>query len=105
MRSAKGGSLVTNIAVVTEVAYMLGSQAPGFLAWVHDATHVDGGTPADLPRIREFMLKYRDSEPDFADASLIAMCERLSIRSIATIDGRDFAIYRMLDGKRLSITF
>ena len=105
VRGAKPGSFVTNIAVITEVAYLLGGQAPGFLAWVHQSARIDTGTPADLPRIREFMLKYRDSTPDFADASLVAMCERLNIRSIATIDVRDFAIYRTRDGKRLTIAF
>lgn len=105
VRSAKAGSLVTNIAVITEVAYLLARRAPEFLAWVHMAAEIDKDTPADLPRIREFMLKYRDSQPDFTDASLIAMCERMGIRDIATIDVRDFSIYRTRDGKRLSIAF
>ena len=41
--------------------------------------------------------KFSDLPADFADASLVAMAERLKIRRIATID-KDFLIYR-IDGK------
>lgn len=42
------------------------------------------------------MVKYSDLPMGFADASIVAVCERLDIRKVASID-RDFAIYRFRD--------
>ena len=44
------------------------------------------------------MAKYADLPADFADAALVAMCERLGISAIATLD-RDFDVYRLHDEK------
>jgi len=37
--------------------------------------------------------KYRDLPADFADASLMALCERRKIKEVASVDS-DFSIYR-----------
>ena len=39
------------------------------------------------------MDTYADGPMDFVDALLVAVCERLDIRTIATVD-KDFTIYR-----------
>lgn len=49
----------------------------------------------DLPRIRELMRQYRDLPMDLADAALIRVAEREGIRTIFTVDRRDFSIYRL----------
>lgn len=49
----------------------------------------------DVPRIRELMRKYADRPMDAADAALVAVAEREGIRTIFTIDRRDFLIYRL----------
>ena len=59
---------------------------------------IDRDTGSDLPRITEIMAKYADLPADFADAALVAMCERLGISAIATLD-RDFDVYRLHDEK------
>ncbi len=75
-----------------------------FLDWVGAALEIDQLTAADLPRIVEIMRKYADLPADFADASLVAMCERRGIVSVATLD-RHFDVYRTLDRKRLRNVF
>jgi uncharacterized protein len=60
---------------------------------------IDQDTSADLPRIITLLDKYRDMPADFADASLVALAERLNVSRVASIDS-DFVIYR-LPGKRL----
>ena len=50
------------------------------------------------------MGKYADLPADFADASLLALCERAGIDRIATLD-RDFAVYRLRNRKRLVNVF
>ena len=46
------------------------------------------------------MEKYEDLPADFADASLLALCERRGIETIASFD-KDFDVYRTKGRKRL----
>ncbi len=39
--------------------------------------------------------------PDFADLALLALAERLKTDRILTLDQRDFAVYRLRNGKSL----
>ncbi|HEY2135454.1 MAG TPA: PIN domain-containing protein [Xanthobacteraceae bacterium] len=93
--------LVTNLAVLTEATFLLRFSVAAqrdLLWWAHNALDIDQHTSADLPRIIALLEKYRDMPADFADASLVAMAERLDLSRVASVD-RDFAIYR-LSGKR-----
>jgi len=49
---------------------------------------------ADVLRIRDLMVQYKDHPMDFADAALVRVAEREKLRRILTIDRRDFAVYR-----------
>jgi predicted nucleic acid-binding protein len=99
--------LVTNVPVLSEVAYLLDYSVRdqcAFLQWAWEVITIDTETAADLPRIIEIMGKYADLPADFADASLLALCERAAIDRIATLD-RDFAVYRLRNRKRLVNVF
>jgi predicted nucleic acid-binding protein len=97
--------LVTNVAVISEVVALLASRFQAdFLAWAQGALQIDGQTIDDLPRIIEIMRKYADLPADFADAALVAMCERRGIVSVASLD-RHFDVYRTADRKRLRNVF
>ena len=105
--SEQTGLLVTTYAVVTEVVYLLTFSARAqrsFLTWTFDTLAVDVSLNEDLPRIVEIMEKYEDLPADFADASLLALCERRGIEHIATFD-KDFDIYRTIGRKRLKNVF
>lgn len=41
------------------------------------------------------MSKYTDRPMDLADAALVRVAEREGIRKIFTVDGEDFAVYRL----------
>ena len=99
--------LVTNLPVITEVCLLLDFSAAAqtsFLGWVEQALTIDNQTLADLPRINQIIAKYADRPAAFADASLLAMCERRGIPSVATMD-KDFDVYRTNDRKRLRNVF
>jgi predicted nucleic acid-binding protein len=97
--------LVTTLVVVSEVVAMLAPPfQPDFLAWAGSALQIDARTIEDLPRIVEIMRKYADLPADFADASLLAMCERRGVASVATLD-QHFDVYRTRDRKRLRNVF
>lgn len=57
----------------------------------------------DVPRIRELMEKYADLPMDLADAALVRVAERDGLRTVFTIDRRDFTVYRLKGGRRLAI--
>lgn len=89
--------LLSNIAVVTEAMYLLafdlGAQKD-FLRWVAaGAVTLVEPERTDFDRVTQLMEKYADLPMDFTDGLLVAMCERLGIQHVATVD-KDFAIYR-----------
>jgi len=57
----------------------------------------------DVPRIRELMEKYADLPMDLADAALVRVAERDGLRTVFTVDRRDFGIYRLKGRRRLDI--
>ena len=97
--------LVTNLIVVAEVSSLLSPQfVASFLEWAMGSLDIDQATAQDMPRILEVMRKYADLPADFSDASLIALCERRGLASIATLD-KGFDVYRTADRKRLRNVF
>ena len=101
------GPLVTNVAVLTETAALLdfSSTLPAeFLDWAAKVLIVDNQTDVDLARIAAILRKYHDLPADFADASLVALCERRDIAQIATLD-RHFTVYRTIKRRVLQNIF
>ena len=96
--------LITNLPVMTEVVYVLdfsGEAQRDFLFWAQQALSIDTGTVDDLPRIRAILEKYADLPADFADASLVALCARIKVWDVASVDS-DFTIYRGRNKQRFN---
>ena len=55
-------------------------------------------TPRDIATIRQVINQYVNIDPDFTDATLLALAEQGKVRKILTVDKRDFSIYRFSDG-------
>jgi predicted nucleic acid-binding protein len=96
------GELISDLPVVTEVMYLLDFSVQaqvGFLRWLlaGGVTLIDVSSE-DFERTVELLEKYRGLPADFADATLVAIAERMGLHEIATLD-RDFGVYR-LKGKR-----
>jgi uncharacterized protein len=62
-----------------------------------DVWHFDGTM---LLRAFELMEIYSDHPMDLADASLVTAAESLNIRTVFTLDRRDFEAYRVRRGHR-----
>ena len=102
-----GLAVMGKMPVVTEVVYVLdfsGEAQRDFLFWAQQALTIDLGTVADLPRIQTILEKYADLPADFADASLVALCERIKVWEVASVDS-DFTIYRGRDKRRFKNQF
>ena len=101
------GRLITNLPVITEVVYVLDFSPTAqrdFLYWAERALHIDQNTLADMPRVRSILEKYADLPADFADASLVALAERLQTHFVASVD-KDFTIYRTRHKRRFTNLF
>jgi predicted nucleic acid-binding protein len=99
----------TTLAVLTESMYFLGRYGG------HPAQHalwklvhrgdllLEHPSPQELLRMCELMDRYRDFPMDFADASLVALAERLGLTRIFTVDYNDFSTYRLNGNHRFTV--
>ena len=89
--------LATVWPAVTEAMYLLGRvswPAQDALWELLEEVRILPLETRDARRMRALMEKYRSLPMDLADAALVAVAEREMIRSIFTLDGRDFGVYR-----------
>jgi predicted nucleic acid-binding protein len=89
--------LLSTMAVITEAMYVLEDSLPArknLLTWIQAGglTLIEPDTN-DFGRVARLIEKYADLPIDFSDAVVVALCERLGIRHIASVD-RDFTVYR-----------
>lgn len=101
------GPMLSVWPVVTETMYMLrglpdAQRALWEMVQMGDLQLVFLGLD-DIPRIRELMLKYADQPMDLADAALVTVAEREGIRTIFTVDKKDFSVYRLHGRGRFTI--
>lgn len=83
--------------VVSEASFFLGATGKdALLQWLEkEPITFHDCTVGDLPGVRATLRKYRDLEPDFADALLVTLATKLGIDGIITVDLRDFSAYRL----------
>ncbi len=99
----------TTLPVITEAMYLcqrhLGWPAQKALWQMLDRGDLLLEHPSmqELFRMSELMEKYSDHPMDFADASLVALAERLSLHRIFTVDYNDFSTYRMQHNRAFTI--
>jgi len=92
--------LVVPAAVLVEVDYwvlkLLGQDV--WRVFVDDvasgAYRLEQLGPADLARAAQLERNYSSLDLGLVDASVIALCERLGERKVATLDRRDFSVVR-----------
>lgn len=56
-----------------------------------------------MPWLASFLRRYREIEPDLADATLVYLAEQEDIPTVFTVDQRDFSVYRYRTNRRLEI--
>ncbi len=101
------GPLLTVWPVLTEAFYLLNFSWKAqdnlweFLA--RGGTEIAGLERSDWDRCRALMNKYRDLPMDMADAALVSIAEAKKIRSVFTLDHKDFSAYKPSHNKRLEL--
>ena len=107
LRRAGDCRLITTSLAAGETAAMLSDMRPNlyrFLEWLAAAVEIDDALSEDLPGIIAIMKKYGDLPANLADVSLVALCERRGIKTIASIDS-DFDVYRLPRGRKFENVF
>lgn len=103
------GQLLTTEAVITESAYVLAASRAhqrAALLWFERARAAGllrVEPTADYAALDEIIARYATLPCDYADATLIALAERTGVLVVATIDQRDFSVYRLRGRKRFRI--
>lgn len=98
--------MLTTEAVVTETAYVLAASsvhqraALGWFERARSAGLLKVEPVTDYAALGAIIARYANLPCDYADATLIALAERTGVASIATIDQRDFSVYRIRGRKR-----
>ena len=96
--------LYTTEAVLTEAFHLLdpGSKgAEGLMRFVLEGyVTVTALEQTDTARAFELMDKYSDCPMDYADASIVAVAEKMKTLSVFTLDTGDFSTYRIKKGHR-----
>lgn len=93
---------------VVEASHLLrGAAKIGLLRWIgHGAVQLFPMDAAELADLAALMVRYtepRRVSMDLADATLYAVAAQTDIRSIMTLDVRDFSRYRLPDGQAFEI--
>ena len=93
------GTLIAIWPVVTEVAHFVSRAGRDVLLSMilRGDLRIEDFHAEDIERMRGLLAKF--GTMDFADASLVAIGERLDLYDVVTLDRRDFAIYRSRSGR------
>jgi predicted nucleic acid-binding protein len=93
--------------VLTEAAWILRKQprpldhiAAAHASGVFELLPLDGD---DLAGIASFMRRYEDAGLQFADAALAHLADREGLRTVFTLDRRDFSILRLKRNRALRL--
>jgi predicted nucleic acid-binding protein len=97
------GALVSTWPVLTEVCHLIPAEmAPRVLEWVSlGGMSIPELRGSALELMARWMQQYDDLPMDLADASLLWLAHEYGLRRMATLDRRDFGIYRLPGGESL----
>lgn len=105
-REGAGIRLLSTWPVLTEVAFFLrAATKQRVLEWLdRDAVELVDIDSRDRTAMHASIGRFADQRPDLADASLLAVAQRLGIGEIATFDHKDFSTYPLARGVALELT-
>lgn len=94
------GPLLTTALVVAEAGWLIrrqlsiGAEVALYRSVAAGQLHVESLSERDWDRVGELLEQYSDLGLDAADASVVAVAERLGLTTVATLDVRDFRVVR-----------
>lgn len=103
--AAYKGEIVVPSPVVVESCFFFSTAAKiSLLDWLRKGpARVAELPPQAYAEIGAILGRYASLDPDFADAAIVWLADKLGCRGILTVDTRDFGVYRLKGGKRFEI--
>jgi uncharacterized protein len=104
--SSYTGLTITTWAIFTEVCALLThSKQKAFFAWASKAQalghlRIESPPAEAVAALWALMDRYEDLPMDFCDANLVYLATNLKVHRIATVDVRDFSVYRLPGNQR-----
>jgi predicted nucleic acid-binding protein len=99
--------MLTCWLVVTEAAWLLRNRPASvrdlFRAFEDGVLRLARLDETDMPAIDGILKTYANLRPQLADAALVHLAERDQLRTIFTLDRRDFTVYRLSRNRRLQL--
>ena len=93
------GKLYSTEAVLTEVLYLLDfsvkAQGAAIDFVLKSVVELIPTSYESLAKVKNLMKKYSDLPMDYADATIVCLAIDTEISNIATLDKRDFGIYKI----------
>ena len=93
------GKIYSTEAVLTEVLYLLNFSIDAQIAAIDfvlkSVVELVPTSIESLNRAKSIMRKYSDLPMDYADATIVCLALETGIRSVITLDRKDFSIYRI----------
>ena len=103
---AHRGTLLTTQAVVTEAWHLVSESARlPMMRFAMAACEIREFDAQGQARILTMLERYADLPMDYADATLLVLGEMEKTAAVATIDVNDFSVYRLANGKALTLVF
>ena len=99
------GDIIVPGPVVVEASYFLSTTGKvELLDWIAKG----GAKVAELSalayaEVGAIIARYASLDPDFTDAAIVWLADKLACRAVLTVDTRDFGIYRLKSGKRFEV--
>lgn len=100
------GQTITTWTVFMEVCFLIQpKQQRAFFDWaskaqLHGHLLIESPPADSVAQLWALMDKYDELPMDFCDASLVYLANQLKIRHMATVDARDFSVYRLPGNQR-----
>ena len=97
--------LVTVAPVIVETCLFLDpEQKQSLLEWVQRGAIGVTDLPVSIyPELSAIIGKYADRNIDFADAALVWLAGETGVKTVLTLDEKDFGVYRLKGGKRFEV--
>ena len=99
------GQLVVPAPVVVESCYFLSTAAKArMLDWLGSSRVEVAEVPSQAyAEIGTIVARYSKLDPDFTDAAIVWLADKIGCRGILTVDTRDFGVYRLKGGKKFEM--
>ncbi len=94
------GAIVIPTLILAELDYLfrtflgVGAELDFLNGIINGAYTLEPLASSDVVRCHSLISTYRDLDPGLADAAVVATAERLNIKTVLTVDERDFRIMR-----------